>query len=145
MQQFGCTTKYSKCEISSSIIFYTYLTSKKYYNSFKYIFNNILQEGEGHSIFDAVNTTASSRHEQSSEVTQNTEKESEGETFTVDVVLNHRKEDDGKKCYLVRWDGFASDHNSWEPAANFMDATPVSDYLWGIIDNLQQQLKHHNA
>jgi hypothetical protein len=94
----------------------------------------------GHSIFDA-DTTGSTIAEQSTNVVEN----SEGETFTVDVVLGHRQEDDGTKSYLVRWDGFGNDHNSWEPPTCFMDATPVSEYLWRIIDDFNEKLNAKNA
>lgn len=59
-------------------------------------------------------------------------------TFTVDFILNHRRDENGTVSYLVRWEGFGESHDSWEPTENFMDATPVSDYLWQKIDALDQ-------
>jgi len=46
----------------------------------------------------------------------------QGASFNVDRILDHRDKRYGKRTvreYLVRWEGYGPEHNSWEPAANF--------------------------
>lgn len=41
-----------------------------------------------------------------------------GDEYVVEEVLDVRINDDGKKEYLLKWIGFESDENSWEPEEN---------------------------
>jgi hypothetical protein len=43
------------------------------------------------------------------------------EEWLVDSVLDTR-ESYGKRMYLVRWEGFTKEHDSWEPETNLENA-----------------------
>ena len=47
--------------------------------------------------------------------------------FVVKDILKHRKID-GVTTYLVRWEGYDDEHNSWEPASVFDDAATLTNY-----------------
>jgi hypothetical protein len=38
--------------------------------------------------------------------------------FIVSLILNHRKGPFGRYEYLIKWDGFSSEENTWEPKKN---------------------------
>jgi hypothetical protein len=43
------------------------------------------------------------------------------QTYEVESILDTRKRRNGVQEYLVKWRGYSSEHNSWEPAENFQD------------------------
>ena len=42
--------------------------------------------------------------------------------WEVDAILKHRTSKNGQKQYLVKWRGYTSIHNSWEPIDNLVNA-----------------------
>jgi transposase InsO family protein len=65
--------------------------------------------------------------------------------FYVEKVLDH-KEIDGDILYLVKWSGYDSTSNSWEPAASFVEPASIKTY-WdslnmggGNVDAMHQSL-----
>lgn len=42
-----------------------------------------------------------------------------GPVYDVEDVLDHKKGLNGKTYYLVKWKGYDSSDNSWEPEENF--------------------------
>ncbi|XP_076448247.1 histone-lysine N-methyltransferase SUV39H2-like [Babylonia areolata] len=52
----------------------------------------------------------------------------EDEDYEVEDILDHADED-GKRYYLIKWQGWSHFHNSWEPAENLHCPTVVADYL----------------
>jgi hypothetical protein len=58
----------------------------------------------------------------------------EGVSFKVDRILDHRDRKQGRRTireYLVRWEGYGPEHNSWEPDSNFHDRT-CQDLYWSV-------------
>ncbi|KAJ9523325.1 hypothetical protein QJQ45_005365 [Haematococcus lacustris] len=53
--------------------------------------------------------------------------EGDGLYFTVNHLLQHRKNKQGKDEYLVRWSGYGPEHDTWEPASNLKKAT-IQEY-----------------
>jgi hypothetical protein len=51
----------------------------------------------------------------------------DSKSFVVDAILNHRSTPHGYE-YLVHWKNYSSEHDSWEPAANFDDEPTISNY-----------------
>jgi hypothetical protein len=49
------------------------------------------------------------------------------ESYNVDAILNHRSTPHGYE-YLVRWQHYTKEHDSWEPAANFDDEATIANY-----------------
>jgi hypothetical protein len=52
--------------------------------------------------------------------------------YTVERILTHRGRMVGRKTvreYLVKWEGYTDEHNSWEPDANFTDSCAQDAYL----------------
>ena len=58
--------------------------------------------------------------------------------FTVDRILDHR-DGSGKilKEFLIRWEGYGPEHDSWEPEANLLDPQLVQDY-WDYVASREQ-------
>lgn len=65
-------------------------------------------------------------------------------TYNVDKIIGHRIKN-GVMTYKVHWEGFTSKHDSFEPPDMFLNATPVSAYLWGIINSLKDEIKKLKA
>ena len=61
--------------------------------------------------------------------------------YTIDRILDHRKTRKGKrkslKEFLIRWEGFDSTHDSWEPEALIHDPWMVQDY-WDSLAASEQ-------
>ncbi|KAJ9524664.1 hypothetical protein QJQ45_024262 [Haematococcus lacustris] len=53
--------------------------------------------------------------------------EGDGLYFTLNHLLQHRKNKQGKDEYLVRWSGYGPEHETWEPASNLKKAT-IQEY-----------------
>jgi hypothetical protein len=48
-------------------------------------------------------------------------------SYEVEAILNHRGEDSNRQ-YLVKWKGYDTAHNSWEPVGNFDDVAVIDKY-----------------
>ena len=48
--------------------------------------------------------------------------------YMVDSVLEHKMVD-GRRYYLVRWDGFGKEDDSWEPVENLRGTQALKDYV----------------
>lgn len=58
--------------------------------------------------------------------------------YNVEKILDHRVKGRGKnktKDYLVKWEGYGHEHNSWEPAVNFDNNTSLDEYLSRMVGN----------
>jgi hypothetical protein len=55
------------------------------------------------------------------------QKDTDEPTYEVESVVNHRG-DPGQYEYLVQWKNYNDEHNSWEPAVNFLDDKCIQDY-----------------
>ena len=51
----------------------------------------------------------------------------EEEIFIIDKVIDSRKAADGKREFLIKWQGYPPSQNSWEPEEN-LDATDIAEY-----------------
>jgi hypothetical protein len=47
------------------------------------------------------------------------------EEYEVEAILTHRRYRSGRTRYLVKWKGYGSNDNSWEPESNLKNATAV--------------------
>jgi hypothetical protein len=59
----------------------------------------------------------------------------DGEMFVIDTILDHRVVSKGKtlqRQYLIKWTGYGSEHNSWEPEAEISRTTFYKEY-WGRV------------
>ena len=58
--------------------------------------------------------------------------------YTVDRLLDHRTgRRKNLKEFLVRWEGYGPEHDSWEPEANLLDPKLVQDY-WDYVASRAQ-------
>ena len=46
--------------------------------------------------------------------------------------------------YLVKWEGYSAQHNSWEPAANILDRGLIADYEARLEKSALEQDDHGN-
>jgi hypothetical protein len=54
-----------------------------------------------------------------------------GEMFFIDTILDHRVKSSGRtllRQYLIKWKGFGSEHNSWEPEEAVNHTEFYTDY-----------------
>mmetsp|Transcript_23402 Transcript_23402/g.51369 ORF Transcript_23402/g.51369 Transcript_23402/m.51369 type:complete len:453 (+) Transcript_23402:266-1624(+) len=54
-----------------------------------------------------------------------------GETYKVQLLLDVRDVEQGKRKltqYLVKWEGYGPEHNTWEPAANILDKDLIAEF-----------------
>ena len=70
----------------------------------------------------------------------------EGASYEVERVLSH--EDRGsrsrpKKFYLIKWLGYALEHNSWEPECNF--SVEVLKEYWDAVAKAEDKLTRHGV
>ena len=49
------------------------------------------------------------------------------EVFEVESILAH-KESDGKVFYLICWQGYSSEHDTWKPVENIFDEQCIRTY-----------------
>jgi hypothetical protein len=57
------------------------------------------------------------------------------EVYEIDSILDHRYNNNKEIEYKVHWKGYSSEHDTWEPFANFNSMVPIDKY-WN-----QQQIK----
>ncbi|KAI8319064.1 hypothetical protein GQ54DRAFT_299643 [Martensiomyces pterosporus] len=57
------------------------------------------------------------------------------ESFEVDKIIKHRKDNNGEFEYKVRWKGYAPSDDTWEPFANFNSVTPIDKYWTSLSKN----------
>jgi hypothetical protein len=50
------------------------------------------------------------------------------EEFVVEAILNHQKQPDGTLKWLVRWDGYSDEHDTWEPFVHLKGVDKFHDY-----------------
>jgi hypothetical protein len=55
----------------------------------------------------------------------------DGKSFTVEKILRHRLTKSGETEFRVKWKGFDSSHDSWEPQSNFDDLGVITSYWSG--------------
>ena len=48
----------------------------------------------------------------------------------VQQILDHRQEDRKSKSYLVRWTGYGSEHDTWEPEAALQNCRTTVQAYW---------------
>lgn len=48
------------------------------------------------------------------------EKPTAEKEFVIEKILDKRIGRGGKTSYLVKWEGYGDDHNSWEPPESFV-------------------------
>lgn len=48
--------------------------------------------------------------------------------YEIEKILKHKKMTRNKMIYLVKWKGYDSSHNSWEPECNFVSYKIILDY-----------------
>ena len=52
--------------------------------------------------------------------------------YNVERILDHEVRKEGRRSvtyYLVKWEGYGSEHNSWEPEKNFLNRLAIDEYL----------------
>ena len=61
--------------------------------------------------------------------------------YTIDWIIDHKMTKDGKK-YLIRWQGYDGDEDTWEPADNIEEDAPgsVKDYR-DMLDELGERME----
>ena len=60
------------------------------------------------------------------------QKDTDEPTYEVESVIDHRG-NPGQYEYFVKWKNYNDEHNSWEPAVNFLDDKCIQDY-WKTHD-----------
>lgn len=66
--------------------------------------------------------------------------------WTVERLLNHRKSRN-KMEYLVKWEGFGEEHNTWEPDTNLLTCDELISAYWRSVgsQNLTDKAKRQAA
>ena len=59
--------------------------------------------------------------------------------YEMEKIVNHKKED-GKLYYLIKWKGYESHENTWEPEYHILDPKFLRDYK--IAKNLVNDKKN---
>ena len=54
--------------------------------------------------------------------------------FNVEKILKKKRTEDGEVRYLVKWDGYDSTENTWEPPENFSGCPQV-------LENFEKKLR----
>src|SRR5690606_33825695 len=55
--------------------------------------------------------------------------------FEIEAIIDHRREGSVVE-YLVKWKGYDSSHNTWEPYENFVDPSAIDKY-WKRRDQVK--------
>jgi Reverse transcriptase (RNA-dependent DNA polymerase)/RNase H-like domain found in reverse transcriptase/Integrase zinc binding domain/Chromo (CHRromatin Organisation MOdifier) domain/Retroviral aspartyl protease len=61
--------------------------------------------------------------------------------FDVDMILHHRYKSQGKKQiteYLVKWEGYDHEHNTWEPESNCLNCPEKVQEYWDTVEARNQ-------
>ena len=64
--------------------------------------------------------------------------------YVVERILTHRDRHQGRKTvrdYLVQWQGYGPEHNSWEPTENLQNCRQLVDQYLQMIKGSEQQEK----
>lgn len=57
-------------------------------------------------------------------------------SFVVDRLVEHKKDDSDDDMFLVRWEGYEPNYDSWEPAINLPQPV-ICDYFVAKVNELQ--------
>ena len=57
-----------------------------------------------------------------------------GDLFNVEKILKKKRAEDGELRYLVKWEGYGNEENTWEPAENFSGCPQV-------LENFEEKLR----
>ena len=70
------------------------------------------------------------------------------QVYTVDRILDHRLGHHGRRKhlneFLIRWEGYGPEHDSWEPEANLLDPNLVRNY-WDYVALREQHRQHSKS
>ena len=58
----------------------------------------------------------------------------EDDIYNVEKILAKKRTEDGEVRYLVKWEGYGSTENTWEPPENFSGCPHV-------LDNFEKKLR----
>jgi hypothetical protein len=61
--------------------------------------------------------------------------------FTAQQLLGKRRRR-GRLEYLVQWQGFSNEHNTWEPKDNILDPVLVEEFNYRIRKHLKKEKRH---
>ena len=50
--------------------------------------------------------------------------------YQVEQILDSRKRGRRTREYLVQWEGYGSEHNTWEPECNLENAPDKVQFFW---------------
>ena len=67
------------------------------------------------------------------------------EVFRVAAILKKRANKKGEIEYLIQWDGYGEDHNSWEPKANILDTGLIRAFEASFEPELPPEKKKRPA
>jgi hypothetical protein len=65
-------------------------------------------------------------------INQNSKLINSDDIYLVEQILAH-KGDIGNRKYLIKWKGYSSSENTWEPAANIFNEQLIMDY-WNSLN-----------
>ena len=61
----------------------------------------------------------------------------------VETILSHRLQTRGRgrpvTMYLVKWQGFGDEHNTWEPESHMINCPEILHQYWTVIKDRVQQ------
>lgn len=49
--------------------------------------------------------------------------------FVINCILDYSLDDNDEDVFLVKWAGYSSIHDSWEPLSSFLDVNILAEYL----------------
>ena len=64
---------------------------------------------------------------------RNIPEDEEAPLYTINRIVDHKQTKDGKK-YLIRWNGYDEDEDTWKPADNIEEDAP------GSLENFRDML-----
>ncbi|KAG0220983.1 hypothetical protein BGW42_008406 [Actinomortierella wolfii] len=75
----------------------------------------------------------------------------DGEVFDVERIVDHRQIENGEYEYFVKWKGYPSSANTWEPFDSFIETKCIDDYWKNLAkksnakDNKKRQSSDNDA